>query len=159
MTDARFEDGAEQPLRLVARDSEGLAVLSALVQDAVFPATEMVYAKTRRRFALMLNRFRWEDLPAAERAGRKVERVQSLLVFQDVLAVQSQGLLRRDKDTVMSLLGMTFLPGEDGMGRIVLVLAGDGEVALSVESLDASLRDVTRPYLAPSGKTPVHPDL
>ena len=157
MTDARFEDGGEQPLRLMAQDSEGLAVLAALVQDAVFPATEMTYAKARRRFALMLNRFRWEDLPAAEKAGRRVERVQSLLVFEDVMAVQSQGFERRDKDMVMSLLEMTFAPGADGTGRVLLVLAGDAEIALTVESLDATLRDVTRPYLAPSGKAPVHP--
>lgn len=157
MTDARFEDGDDAPLRLMAQDAEGLGVLAALVQDAVFPATEMTYAKTRRRFALMLNRFRWEDLPAAEAAGRRVERVQSLLVFEDVMAVQSQGFDRRDKDTVMSLLDMTFVPGPDGTGRVVLVLAGDGEIALSVESLDVTLRDVTRPYLAPSGKAPTHP--
>ena len=83
--------------------------------------------------------------------------MQSLLVFEDVMAVQSQGFDRRDKDTVMSLLDMTFAPGADGTGRVVLVLAGDGEIALSVESLDVTLRDVTRPYLAPSGKAPTHP--
>lgn len=157
MSDARFEDGGEAPLRLLARDADSLEVLSVLTQDAVFAATEMTYAKTRRRFALLLNRFRWEDLPAAMKAGRKPERVQSLLVFEDVMAVQSSGLDRRDKDTVMSLLTISFVPGADGTGRVVLVLAGDAEIALSVESLEASLRDVTRPYLAPSGKTPNHP--
>ena len=41
MSDARFEDGAEQPLRLMAQDADDLAVLSALLQDAVFPIIEM----------------------------------------------------------------------------------------------------------------------
>ena len=158
MTDARFEDGADQPLRLAARDGESLAVLAALVQDAVLAASEMAYARQRRRFALMLNRFRWEDLPAAERAGRRVERVQSLLVFADVVKVQSQGLDPKDKDLVLSLLDIAFTPGADGTGRVILTLAGDGELALEVESLDVTLRDVTRPWLAPSGKAPRHPD-
>ena len=158
MTDARFEDGEDQPLRLVAQDGESLAVLAALVQDAVFPASEMAYARKRRRFALMLNRFRWEDLAGAERSGRRVERVQALVVFEDVLKVQSQGFDHRDKELVMSLLDIAFIPGVDGTGRVVLTLAGDGEVALDVESLDVTLRDVTRPYLAPSGKVPRHPD-
>ncbi len=158
MTDARFEDGADQPLRLAARDGESLAVLAALVQDAVLAASEMAYARQRRRFALMLNRFRWEDLPAAERAGRRVERVQSLLVFADVVKVQSQGLDPKDKDLVLSLLDIAFIPGADGTGRVILTLAGDGELALEVESLDVTLRDVTRPWLAPSGKAPRHPD-
>ena len=39
--DARFEDGDEQPLRLIAYEAEDLQVISALVQDAVFPVTEM----------------------------------------------------------------------------------------------------------------------
>ena len=69
MTDARFEDGAEHPLRLIAQDAEGLGILAALLQDAVFPITEMRFAKTRRRFALLLNRFRWEDRAAAVEAG------------------------------------------------------------------------------------------
>ena len=156
MSDARFEDGAEAALRLVAQDAEGLAVLSALVQDAVFPITEMTYAARKRRFALLLNRFRWEDRGAAEAAGRGYERVQSLLVFEDVLNVQSQGLERGETDTVLSVLSMSFVAGEDGTGRVELVLAGDGAIALAVEALDATLRDVSRPYLAPSGRVPDH---
>ena len=156
MSDARFEDGAEAALRLVAQDTEGLAVLSALVQDAVFPITEMNYAVKKRRFALLLNRFRWEDRGAAEAGKRGYERVQSLLVFEDVLNVQSQGLERGETDTVLSVLSMSFVAGEDGTGRVELVLAGDGAIALAVEALDASLRDVSRPYLAPSGRVPDH---
>ncbi len=156
MTDARFEDGEDGPLRLVAQDGEGLAVLSALLQDAVFPITEMAFAGKRRRFALLLNRFRWEDRDAAERAKRRYERVQSLLVFEDVLAVQSQGIDRDDADTVLSLLEVKFVSGEDGTGQVVLVLAGDGAIALQVETLDATLRDVSKPYIATSGLVPRH---
>ncbi len=49
-----------------------------------------------------------------------------------------------------------FAPGTDGMGTLTLTLAGDGAIALEVETLDLTLRDVTRPYLAPSGKAPDH---
>ncbi len=161
MSDARFEDGrfepgAEGPLFLSAQDSDDLAVISALVQDAVFPATEMKYLAKRRQFALLLNRFRWEDRDAAARAGRGVERVQSVLSFADVRRVASQAVPTGDADRVLSLLSLAFEPGTDGMGRVVLVLAGGGTLALEVECLDATLRDVTRPYLAPSGKVPDH---
>ena len=156
MSDARFEDGAEQPLRLLAQDADDLAVLSALLQDAVFAIIEMTYARKRRRFALLVNRFRWEDAVRAERQGRGFERVQSLLVFEDVVAVQTQGIDRADKSVILSLLGVGFIPGEDGMGRLELTLAGDGMIGLSVEALNVSLRDVTRPYLAPSRHMPTH---
>jgi hypothetical protein len=156
MMDARFEDGGEEPLRLVAQDADDLKVISTLVQDAVLPVTELKHDARRRRFALLLNRFRWEDRDHASRAGRPFERVRSLLVIEDVLKVQSFGFERTDKDLVLSLLSMEFASGADGTGRLTLTLAGDGAVALDVEALDLRLDDVTRPYRAPSGKVPTH---
>ncbi|WP_238367736.1 DUF2948 family protein [Mesobacterium pallidum] len=155
--DARFEDGREAPLNLGAMDAEDLKVLAALVQDAVLPATEMTWRPRERRFALLLNRFRWEDAGAAK--GRHApERVQSVLAFENVLSVASQGLDRSDPDLVLSLLSVDWEPGEDGAGHVVLTLAGDGAIRLSAEALEARLRDVTRPYRAVSGKAPDHGD-
>jgi Protein of unknown function (DUF2948) len=156
MTDATFQDGGEGPLRLVAQDVDDLKVVSTLVQDAVLPVTELKYDAKRRRFAILLNRFRWEDRTEAEQVGRAYERVRSVLVVEDVRKVQSFGFDRADKDLVLSLLSMSFEPGEDGTGRLTLVLAGDGAIALDVETLDLRLDDVTRPYRAPSGKVPRH---
>jgi Protein of unknown function (DUF2948) len=156
MTDASFQDGGESPLRLVAQDVEDLKVISTLVQDAVLPVTELKYDARHRRFALMLNRFRWEDRQEAERVGRAYERVRSLLVVEDVRKVQSFGFDRADKDLVLSLLSISFEAGEDGTGRLTLVIAGDGAIALDVEALEVRLDDVTRPYRAPSGKVPRH---
>jgi hypothetical protein len=156
MADARFEDGDERPLNLFAQDSDDLGVISALVQDAVLPITEMTWDRKARRFAALINRFRWEDRAAAEAAKRPVERVRALLTVADVLAVRTQGIDRQDRDTVLSILSLTWEPGPDGTGRLVLVLAGDGAVAIAVEALDIGLRDVTRPYRAPSGKVPSH---
>ena len=154
--DARFEDGQEAPLRLQALDVEDLQVISTLLQDAVFPITEMTWQPAKRRFALLVNRFRWEDQETAARQNRKFERVQALLVVSDVLKVASSGLDRGDKDMILSLLSISAVPGEDGAARLELTLAGDGAIALDVECLDVSLKDVTRPYLAPAGKAPAH---
>ena len=156
MTDARFQDGGEGPLRLVAQDSDDLKVVSALLQDAVLPVTEISHDPKRRRFALVLNRFRWEDRTQAEAVGRAYERVRSLLVVEDVLAVKSYGFDRAETDLVLSLLALDFAPGPDGTGRLTLTLAGDGAIALDVEALEIRLDDVTRPYRAPSGKVPTH---
>lgn len=158
MTDARFEDGREAPLYLGAEDADDLRVLSSLVQDAVFPVSEMSWRPTGHRFALLVNRFRWEDKPAAERRKRRYERVRSVLVFDTVLAVSSQGIDRSDPDTICALLSVGYEPGEDGGGQILLTLAGDGAIRLQVETIDASLRDVTRPYRALAKSAPGHPD-
>ena len=64
------------------RSREDLAVISAFVQDAVAQTSEIAWTRRRHRFALLINRFRWEDKPAAERQGRPFERVQALLVIE-----------------------------------------------------------------------------
>ncbi len=158
MTDASFEDGREAPLNLGAEDADDLQVISTLAQDAVFPVTEMKWQPAQRRFGLLLNRFRWEDKDAAARRGRAFERVQAVLMFGSVLSVASQGIDRSDKDMILSLLSVEFEPSEDGAGQILLTLAGDGAIRLSVEAIDATLKDVTRPYKAPSGHAPHHPE-
>ena len=92
------------------------------------------------------------------RARHGAERVQSVLAVDGVLRVASQGIDRSDGDVILSLLSLTFEPGEDGAGALLLTLAGDGAIRLEVEALDVTLRDVTRPYTAPSRRTPAHPD-
>ena len=151
--DASFEDGREAPLNLGALDEDDLKVVSSLVQDAVFPITEMSWRGSERRFAILLNRFRWED-DGQQRHG--AERVQSVLVVDNVLKVSSQGVDRQDKDMILSILSVEFTPTDDGAGHVELTLAGDGGIRLEVEALEVSLKDVTRPYRAPSGKAPSH---
>jgi hypothetical protein len=61
-------------------------------------------------------------------------------------------------DTVLSLLHIGYEHTEPPSGNVILTLAGDGVIRLTVEALEVTLKDVTRPYIAPSGKRPTHPD-
>lgn len=164
MTDASFADGAETPLRLAAQDAADLQVIAALTQDSVLTGADLSWRPRERRFALLLNRFRWEDRATAQAAARPVERVRSLLVVGDVIRAAHQGLDPSDRATILSLLTVEYVPSEPpedpagpaGPGRLILTFAGDGAVALDVECLDVTLTDVTRPYAAPSGRAPDH---
>ena len=158
MSDAQFEDASWRPLRLRAEAQEDLEVLSSLVQDAVFPVSEISWQPSARRFAALINRFRWEDLEAAKRHKRPYERVQTVLQFDDVLSVRSHGIDRTPSDKVLSLLSISYRETRDGGGQISLALAGGGTFQLTVEAINATLQDVTVPYLAPSGKAPHHPE-
>lgn len=150
--DARFADADEGPLRLRALDAEDLTVISALVQDAVVTVGDVSYLRQHRRFAALVNRYRWEG------HTRTPERVRSMLVIENVAAVRSQGVDPKDRDMVLSVLSLSWEPGEDGVGRILVTLAGDGALAVEVEALEVVLQDVTKPYLAPSRKVPSHPE-
>ena len=155
--DARFEDGTERPLHLKALDAEELLVISALIQDAVLVGGDMKWEPKARRLSFLINRFRWEDRGLTSGQGRSFERARALLIISDVTSVASQKVNRADRDTVLSMLSIGWAPGEDGTGRIEIILAGDGGIAAEVECLEVTLKDVTRPYLAPSGKKPEHP--
>lgn len=156
MTDASFQDGkdADRPLRLAAESADDLGVASSLVQDAVGVTRDVSWMPGRRRLAVLINRFRWEDQEAAKRDGRPFERVRSALVFDDVIRVQSQGLPPDDGETVFSVLAIAFEPGEDGAGRIELTLAGDGALAMDVECINMRLADLTKPW--ETGNMPDH---
>jgi|TARA_B100000767_G_scaffold129218_1_gene122851 hypothetical protein len=156
MTDARFEDGADTPLRLIAFSVEDLQVISSLVQDAVLPIGEMQWSPGKRRFAMLLNRFRWEDIKDEKSEGQVYERVQSVLAFEDVQNIQTQSIDRKDDNLIISILEISFYAVEDGMGFYLITLAGDGVIRLNVEALEVTLQDVTSPYKAPSGLKPNH---
>jgi len=157
MVDASFADGAETPVRLRAENTEDLAVISALVQDAVGQNGETSWQPRKHRFALLINRFRWEDKDAAEAQGRPFERVQSTLVIDGALKVGGEGLNPTDKEQIFALLALEFTPSEDGAGTLDLILQGDGAIHLAVECIDVTLTDVSRPYVARAKQVPQHP--
>ena len=154
--DARYEDGADLPLRLRAIDPEDIDVISALIQDAVFSRQDCAWDRKRREFAILLSRFRWEDRDIARSLGAAFERVRSVLLVRDVLNITTDILNPSDADPVFSLLSLRFQPDVDGMGILEVLLAGDMDFSAKVECLDVTLTDVSQPYRAPSGKAPSH---
>ena len=125
--DATFEDGRERPLNLGALDQDDLQVVSTLIQDAVFPASEMIWDASQRRFAILINRFRWEDRSLRDQSGHAVERVQTVLSIDNVLGIASQGIERVNKDMIFSALSLQFEPGPDAGGTVLLRLRGMGQ--------------------------------
>lgn len=158
--DARFEDSpwSDRPLRLRAETAEDLAVIASLMQDAVARVGDIAWMPRRRRLALVVNRFRWEDSAAATRSRRPFERVRTALVVTGVQAVRARGVDPKAKDTVVSLLSLAFAPLDGCAGRLTLALAGDGDLVAEVECLDVTLTDLTRPWQAHARTLPAHGD-
>ena len=137
-------------LKLMAEDAADLDIIAAAAQDALLRIGDVSYDKKARRFAALINRFRWEQ------AGEKgpFERVRSALSFESVLSVKSRKVRMDSPDAVASLLSVTFTPDvEPPGGHVRLVFAGGGEIALEVECLDALLLDMGSAW-----RTPRRPD-
>lgn len=138
-------------LKLLALDTEDLAVLSAHVQDAVVRTVDMGYARGDRRFALLMNRYDWsEDKPRSKgirkRAGLHFDRVESAAYA---------GFDPAAPEGVLELLALTFTPSPDGVSGVVeITFAGGGTVRLMVEVLEARLADLGAAWAAAA--KPVH---
>ncbi len=154
--DAGFNDALDRPLNLGAQDAEDLQVISSLTQDAILTVDDLKWNRAERQLVFLLKRFRWEDVELAKQQGRNPERVQSLLVIQNATGLASQGIDRKQADIVLSLMSLEFSGAEDGVGDLILTFSGDGALKVQIDGLDVALRDVTRPYVAPSKQVPNH---
>ena len=154
--DAGFNDALDRPLNLGAQDAEDLQVISSLTQDAVLTVDDLKWSRAERQLVFLLKRFRWEDVELAKQQGRDPERVQSLLVIQNATGLASQGIDRKQADIVLSLMSLEFSGAVDGVEDLILTFSGDGALKVQVDGLDVALRDVTRPYVAPSKQVPNH---
>jgi hypothetical protein len=139
-------------MKLAAADIEDLEILSARLQDAAGKLKDFAWLPRQRRFACVLNRYRWEESKSA-----RGSRVLAGLKFDGVLGVKSQNLKRGAPDAVVSLLALKYTANaeqapdnnkEDPGGIIELLLAGGGVIRLTVECIDAELTDLTGPWEA-----------
>jgi hypothetical protein len=135
-------------LKLLALDSEDLDVISATTQDAVVRVGDMGYAKADQRFALLMNRFAWEE------EGRVKQRKRTALHFDRVSDVKVSGIDTNAVEGVLELLAIRFNTTDDPAGTVDLDFAGGGTVRLSVECLEARLQDLGAAWAAKA--TPEH---
>jgi len=129
-------------LKLLALDSEDLEVISATTQDAVIRVGDMGFAKADQRFALLMNRFAWEE------AGKKGQRRRAALHFDRVTDAKVTGIDTTAIDGVLELLAIRFTQAEAPAGAIDLDFAGGGTVRLTVECLEARLQDLGAAWAA-----------
>ena len=154
--DARFEDGEEKALNIGAFDKSDLEIISSLLQDSILPASEIQWLPSSNKLAFLVNRFRWEDKEMELSQDKKGERVQSLLMISHVKSVSSSGFSPKQKDKVLSILSISFDGDDGGFGNVLILLSGYGGIRVGVDVLEINLRDVTMPYIAPSGRFPWH---
>jgi hypothetical protein len=122
-------------LKLAALDIEDLAVISAHMQDAVLRVGDMSYARVKKQFAFVANRFAWDEveLHMRRRTG---------LHFDRVLAVKTLNIDPNEKDEVLSLLSISFVETDAPSGEVLLTFSAGATVRLIVECLECQMKDL-----------------
>ena len=121
---------SEKLLKLAATDEEDIVVLSALLQDAVVPASEMIYLAAENRFAIVAHRFRWEDAGEEKVSGAIYERIRCGISFDKVAGVRRRNLDQSRRGEMLDLLAL-----EASKEYVDLLFAGGATIRLEVGSI------------------------
>ncbi len=122
-----------EKLKLRARDSEDIQVISAVLQDSVVPLCDMVFQKESNRFVAVAQRLRRE---AGEEGSS--ERICCALTINGVKSIQTHGIDRNDAARMLDLLAILLQPSGQ---QLTFVFAGDTAIRLDLESWSALVED------------------
>ena len=123
-------------MRLVAVDSEDLAVISAHLQDAALLVGDLTYLPQEHCFALVARRFDWESSP--EQPRRRLVGLH----FDRVLRVRCRGVDRDNRDAALNLLGVTFAETDAPSGTATLLFEDGAAIQLELECIEAQMKDL-----------------
>lgn len=128
--------------RLIAFDADDLAVIAANLQDAVIRVGDMAYLPRSKQFALVAARFDWVGAAATKMGLSGGERCRTGLHFGRVLKVSCLGFQRHDESLILNLLDIDFKETEPPAGHVDLIFSAGRALRLSVECLEAEIRDL-----------------
>ncbi|MGL4324802.1 MAG: DUF2948 family protein [Beijerinckiaceae bacterium] len=123
-------------LKLIAFDTDDLAVISAHLQEADLTAAQIAWLPREKRLALVCAR--------TDHAGDRSSRPCGVH-FDRVTRVERLKMPAPDGLQALRLLGVTFAAGEAPAGHIVLLFDGGGALRLTVECIEAALTDLATP--------------
>ena len=148
-------------LRLLAGDEDDVAVVSALLQDAIIPGADMEFNHKTNQFIIVANRFCWEIPPldgVTSGDGKPVhERRLCGICIRHVTAAQHFNWPDMRQDVLFNLLALRLAdmakqPGE-GVG-LQFEFSGGSSLLLLTDEIDIMLADLDVGH--PTSLKPVH---
>jgi len=144
-----------QNLKLIARTTEDLRVISAHLQDSIVKASDIANLKKNRIFLMQLNRFMWEDVEKG--VFRKNKRIRTVLKFENILKVASKNVDQNKNDIFLDFLAIETIKMPDKNYEMNLIFSGDVVLKLIAEAIEVTLDDQGSPW--ESKNKPEHKDL
>ncbi len=124
--------------RLIALDSDDLAVISAHVQDAHVTTADILWRPGERRVVIGMRRHDWDQ---TLNGHAEPQRLIAALRFERVLACKARGFDFTDRTAGHHLLGIEFYPSAEPAGCALLIFA-DGALRLDLECVECELADL-----------------
>ena len=131
-------------LKLIAKTTDDLKVISAHLQDSIVSTNDIANLKKNRIFLMQLNRFMWEDVEKG--VFRKNKRIRTILKFENVLKVSSKNIKLNDNEIFLDFLAIETKQMPDKTHEINLIFSGNSMVKVIAEVLEVSLDDQGEPW-------------
>ena len=144
-----------QNLKLIARTTEDLRVISAHLQDSIVKTSDIANLKKNRIFLMQLNRFMWEDVEKG--VFRKNKRIRTVLKFENILKVASKNVDQKKNNRFLDFLAIETIKMPDKNYEMNLIFSGDVVLKLIAEAIEVTLDDQGSPW--DSKNKPEHKDL
>ena len=148
-------------LRLIAHDSDDVRVLSALLQDAIVPGSDMSFDRKLNEFVIVANRFCWELEPSVDvksSDGKPIyERRLCGIRIARVRSVQHCNWPKMRQYELLNLLALVLvdMAEQAGDGAVLqFEFSGGSSLRLIVDDIDIVLADLDLGH--PTSLQPAH---
>ena len=148
-------------LRLLAHDSDDIGVLSALLQDAIVPGSDMSFDRKLEEFVIVANRFCWELEPSVDVKsidGKPIyERRLCGIRVAHVRSVQHYNWPEMHQHGLFNLLALSLVHMAEQAGdgaALQFEFSGGSSLRLNVDDVDIVLADLDAGH--PTSLQPAH---
>ena len=119
--------------KIIAKDSQGLQLISACCSQAKLRVSELRYLKKNQIFLIFLERHKKED-------KKNKQKVNSVCKFEFVENVKSKNINQSDKDLVLELIAIDLMKNS-GKFEINLFFNNNSCITLLTEIIEVTLED------------------
>ena len=119
--------------KIIAKDSQGLQLISAYCFQAKIRVSELRYLKRNQIFLIFLERFNVEN-------KKNNEKINSVCKFEFIESVKSKKIKQNNKDLTLELLAIDLIKNNDRF-EINLIFNNNSFITLSTEIIEVTLED------------------
>ena len=119
--------------KIIAKDSQGLQLISACCSQAKLRVSELRYLKRNQIFLIFLERFNVEN-------KKNNEKINSICKFEFIESVKSKKIKQNNKDLTLELLAIDLIKNNDRF-EINLIFNNNSFITLSTEIIEVTLED------------------
>ena len=123
--------------KIIAKDKQGLQMISACCSNAKVHISNIKYLAKNKIFLLSLERYTREE--------EKNFKIKSICKFEFVDRVKSKNINQKDRDLVLDLITIDLLKSEKNF-EINLIFSNNAYITLSTEIVEVTLEDQKKNY-------------